>query len=239
MNWKLKLLLVLILSIPTFFGWMKKRWRVSPGQGASRFNALGINFLDNKKIIFSLARMVKEEPMVLALDAPEGTNEAGNASSFGMVGVTRHPGDHERVAVRFVREWKAPVGGILDFKAEDGPEWWVRHLSQDFNVVQVAYDAYNLHSMITELNKLNIAWFNKFPQTSKRLESDKQLLDLILQRRITHKGDEALREHIKNANRKLADDGKRLRIVKREPGLNVDLAVCLSMASYECLRLNI
>lgn len=186
-----------------------------------------------------LPPLTANEPMILALDAPEGTNESGNASSFGMVGVTRHPDNHQDVAVRFVREWKAPQGGILDFRGEDSPEWWVKHLCANFAVEQVAYDAYNLHSMITDLNKLNIAWFKKFPQTSQRLEADKQLLDLILQRRIAHKGDEALREHIKNANRKLADDGKRLRIVKREPGLNVDLAVCLSMACFECLRLNI
>ncbi len=42
-----------------------------------------------------------------------------------------------------------------------------------------------------------------------------------------------------NADKKLSDDGRRMRIVKREEALKVDLAVCLSMASYECLRLNL
>lgn len=183
--------------------------------------------------------LTPNEPMVLAADAPEGTNESGDASSFGLVGVTRHPDDNEKVVVRFVMEWKVPHGGILDFAAENGPEWWIRKLCKEFSVVQVTYDAYNLHSMVTKLNKENVAWFNKFSQGAQRLESDKQLLDLIQQRRIVHNGDDALKQHIKNANRKLADDGKRLRIVKREPGLNVDLAVCLSMGCYESLRLNL
>jgi hypothetical protein len=186
-----------------------------------------------------LPPLTKQEPMVIALDAPEGTNESGSASSFGMVGVTRHPQRHNDVAVRFVQKWDVPPRGILDFKAEHGPEWTLRKLCRDWNVVQVAYDAYNLHSMMTELNKENIAWFKKFSQHAQRLEADKQLLDLILQRRIAHNGNIDLKQHIKNSNRKMDTDGRRLRIVKRESGLNVDLAVCLSMASYECLRLNL
>ncbi|GAF96141.1 unnamed protein product, partial [marine sediment metagenome] len=137
--------------------------------------------------------LTKNEPMVVALDAPEGTNESGQASSFGMVGVTRDPRNHDSVAVRFVGEWKAPQGGILDFGAENGPEWMLRKLCKDWDVTQVAYDPYNLHHMVTDLNNENMAWFFKFPQGARRLEADKQLLDLILQRRIVHNGDAALK----------------------------------------------
>ena len=176
----------------------------------------------------------KQEPMVLAIDAAIGGS--GLASSFGMIGVTRHPENHDNVAVRFVEKWDPHGKRKIDFAK---PEARIRELSRDFNIVMVAYDPYQLHDMATRLNKENIAWFFEFNQGARRLEADRQLLDLILQRRLTHNGNAELREHISNSNRKLASDDRRLRIVKREPGMNVDLAVCLSMATYESLRLNI
>lgn len=178
-----------------------------------------------------------KEPMVVALDAALGGS--GLASSFGMVGVTRHPQRHEDVAVRYIQKWKALHGRKIDFGAEDGPEQAIRGLCKDFNVVCVCYDPYQLHDMATRLNKENVAWFFEFGQGQRRLEADRQLYDLILQRRLSHNGNVELREHISNANRKLSSDDRRLRIVKRELGMNVDLAVCLSMAAYENLRLNL
>jgi CheY-like chemotaxis protein len=187
----------------------------------------------------TLPKYSRTEPMVIALDAPAGTNEAGKASTFGMVGVTRHPSRHDDIAVRYVQKWEVPVGGVLDFGKKNGPEQTLRQLLKMFNVVQVCYDPTQLHDIATRLNNENLAWFFLFNQGNRRLTSDRQLLDLIIQRRIAHKGQPDLRQHIANANRKLADDGRRLRIVKREAGLNNDLAVCLSMASYEILRLNV
>jgi len=184
-----------------------------------------------------LAPLGIKDPMVVAMDAAIGG--VGLTSSFGMLGVTRHPKNHDDVAVRYVRKWSVRPGHKIDFGADDGPEQAVRQLCRDFNVVMVAYDPHQLHDMATRLNKENVAWFWEFSQGQRRLEADRQLLDLILQRRISHNGDADLREHISNANRKLANDDRRLRIVKREAGMNNDLAVCLSMSSYECLRLNL
>ena len=56
---------------------------------------------------------------------------------------------------------------------------------------------------------------------------------------MAHNGNIDLREHIGNAGRKMDVDGRRFRIVQRDPDLKIDLAVSLSMATYECLRLNI
>ena len=180
----------------------------------------------------------KKEPMVLALDAAKGRQQ-GIADCFGMVGVTRHPEHHDDVAVRFVQKWQARTGTKMDYKAEDGPIPALLKLCAEFDVVMVAYDPYQLHSVATDLNNANVAWFFEFSQGSRRLEADRQLLDLVLQRRLTHNGDSDLREHIQNSNRKFDTDGRRLRIIQREDALKIDLSVCLSMACFEALRLNI
>ena len=185
-----------------------------------------------------LPALTKNEPMVLAIDAAKGRIQ-GIADCFGMVGTTRHPERRSDVAVRLVMKWQARTGHKMDYNAEGGPVEMLRRICNDYDVVQVPYDPYQLHFLATELNKEKVAWFKEFSQGSKRLESDRQLLDLILERRIVHNGDAGLREHIQNSNRKLDPDGRRLRIVKREDALKNDLAVCLSMASYECLRLNL
>jgi len=168
------------------------------------------------------------EPMVLGMDAGVSND------SFGLVGVSRHPGRPKDVAVRFVQVWTPPPGGQIDFA---GPESVVQDLAQRFNVVQLAYDPYQLVSLAQRLQGEGVVWCKAFQQGAPRLEADKQLLDLILQRRLAHDGNELLRQHLANANRKPEPEGNKLRIVKREASLKIDLCICLSMASYEVLRL--
>ena len=179
-----------------------------------------------------------KEPMVVAMDAATGRKNAPS-DCYGMIGVTRHPTSHEDVAVRFVQKWQARAGHYIDYNEEGGPIPTLRKLCAEFDVVQVAYDPTELRSVVVDLNKENLAWFFEFGQGKRRWEADRQLLDLILQRRITHNGNVDLREHIFNANRKLDADGRRLRIIKREESLKNDLAVSLSMACYEISRLNL
>jgi len=84
-----------------------------------------------------------------------------------------------------------------------------------------------------------VAWTEPFTQSSKRVIADSDLLNLITHRRLAHDGNPDLREHVDNADKKLDSMDRKLRIVKREEGLKVDLAVCLSMAAFQCLRLNL
>jgi len=182
--------------------------------------------------------LTKHEPMVLAVDAAVGRT-SGWSDCFGLLGVTRHPDPkyrHNQLFIRYIRAWQAKPGNKIDF---DQPRSEIRYLCENYNVVMICYDPHQLHDMMQGLNKENIGWFFEFSQGTRRLEADRQLLDLILERRIWHNGDPVLREHISNANRKLTDDGKRLRIVKREEDLKIDLSVCLSMASHQSLYLNI
>ncbi len=67
-----------------------------------------------------------------------------------------------------------------------------------------------------------------------------QLRHLILRQRIAHNGNERLREHVMIAVIELdLRDESKLRIRKKSQDRKVDLLVALSMATHECLRLNI
>lgn len=166
---------------------------------------------------------------------PAGTNvmvigvDAGVVSDcFAIVGVIRQ-GDTVHVA--YVNVWR-PEGKPLDF-AE--PEAELRRLIATYNVYNVVYDAYQLHDMMTRLRQTTGAYVEAFSQASPRLEADKQLYDMIRERRVRHDGNPILREHIVNANAKT--DNERLRIVKRAEHLKIDAAVALSMASARIMEL--
>ncbi len=174
-------------------------------------------------------------PVVVALDA------AVSGDCFGLVGVTRDPdqqaGQPLNVVLRFVRKWDPPQGGKIDYA---GPEAAVRELCRDYNVVQVAYDPYQLHDLATRLQQQHVAWFRPFTQGEQRLKADKGLWDMIVGRRVRHSGHPDLRDHLTNANAKQqTNEDSKLRIVKKAESRKIDLVVCLSMAAAECLRLNL
>jgi len=181
------------------------------------------------------------EPVVFGLDA--GVSHA----SFGLVGVTRHPNPkrHEdTVAIRYVRNWVPPAGGKIDFQGTEdrpGPERIIRQLAEEYAVVSFVYDPWQLHDMAQRLTREEIGWFYDFSQGVRRLEADRQLLDLILERRLAHDGNPMLREHFDNSDRKQYEGlaAGKVRIVQREKSLHVDLAVCTAMASHACLRLQL
>jgi phage terminase large subunit-like protein len=124
--------------------------------------------------------------LVVAIDA------AVTGDSFGLVAVSRHPDRHDDVAVRIVRKWDPPPGGTIDYS---GPEAAIRELRSRHNILQISYDPYQLHDFATRLGREGLAWFNEFPQGAERLTADKTLYDLIRDRRISHDGNSALREH--------------------------------------------
>lgn len=169
-------------------------------------------------------------PLVIAMDA------AVTGDCFGIVVMSRaDKEDPPGLALRAAYKWDPPPGGAIDFR---GPEEVVRQLCRDYNVAQVAYDPYQLHDFATRLQKAGVAWFRPFSQGMERLIADKLLYDLIVNRRIRHDGNLDVREHLTNANAKqAANEDTRLRIVKKSDTRKIDLAVCLSMASKECLRL--
>lgn len=171
------------------------------------------------------------------------------------------PSDEE-VRILFARIWEPPKNGVIDL---DDVEYWLRALCGGLstipeldkqgqplrarytsyaqnhpNVVQVTYDQYQLHQMMTSISGDMVVWCKVFGQASPREIADKQLYDLIMRRRIHH-NDEYSPEFMANAAAyEIPDTNKnqnRLRIVKKHPDAKVDPVVCTSMATHECLRL--
>ena len=174
----------------------------------------------------------EKTPLVIGLDA------AVSGDCFALMVVSRDPlNPRQGIAVRACRVWTPPKGGKIDFI---GPEETVKEFCRLYNVIECCYDPYQLYDMGTRLTKAGICWMNSFDQGNKRMEADKGLYDLILQKRIRHDGNADLREHIANANAKQSTDtDSKMRIVKKAESRKIDLLVSLSMCSFECLRLNI
>jgi phage terminase large subunit-like protein len=92
--------------------------------------------------------------------------------------------------------------------------------------------------MSTRLQNAQISAVKPFGQQGARLQSDKQLQQLIMSRRIAHDGNPLLRQHIDNANvKKQGQDG--IRLVKRSTSQKIDAAVSLSMAASRVLYYNL
>lgn len=166
------------------------------------------------------------EPIVLGADA--GVSD----DTFALVGVSGWQG---KIAVRYARVWEPPKGGKLDYDPiqQEIEEFCTRH-----TVLQLFYDQYQLHQMMTNMLTRGIVWTESFSQASDRLKADKALLDAIKARTVAHDGNTQLREHIDNADRKLEGTDpqmQRLRIVKRRQQLKIDLSVALSMAHYRAI----
>jgi phage terminase large subunit-like protein len=166
-------------------------------------------------------KMYVDQPVILAVDA------AVSNDSFGIVAVTGRDDDAGTLDVRFAEAWKPPKHGKIDFTK---PEAALRLLIQEWNVVEVCYDEYQLADMANKFTKDMLAHMHPFNQQKPRLIADKQLQDMIRERRVKHNGSLLLRDHIFNANGRTEGEDK-LRIVKRSHALKIDLAVCLSMAS--------
>jgi terminase large subunit-like protein len=168
------------------------------------------------------------EPLILAADAGVSNDH------FSLVGTTRHPARHTDVAVRLVRVWIPPKDGKLDF---DVIEQEIDAIIDQYHVVQLTFDAYQLHQMMTRLGRR--VWTDEFSQQSERLIADKQTLDLVQQRRLAHDGNMELRQAADNADRQVDKESHKLRIVKRKDDLKIDPLVACSMSAYRCLELNI
>jgi phage terminase large subunit-like protein len=173
-------------------------------------------------------------PCVLGVDA----SVSGDCTSIVLV--SRHPDPARNlhdVALRRFKVWAPPKHGTINLqKVEDEIREWCKR----YNIVQIAYDQFQLHHMMGRLTDDAVAWCFSFGQQSPRAIADKQLYDLILHRRIAHNGNLEFEDFIQNAAAKGEIDAiEKMRIVKKAEGMPVDPVVALSMASYECLRLNI
>jgi len=171
-------------------------------------------------------------PLVVGADA----SVTGDCTA--LVAVSRHPDNPDQVAQRLCRVWQPTPGHALDYSQTIEPT--LREWAAKYNIVQIAYDEFQLHDLMSRLRNDAVAWTRKFGQTQDRLIADKALYDMIRDQRIHHTGDPTLAEHLLNCAAKVpADDNTRLRLVKKSRRSKIDAAVALSMAASECLRLNV
>ena len=175
----------------------------------------------------SLPDLDAHTPVILILDAGESDD------NFGTLAISRHPLNDSLLAARYARAYVPEKGKPLNF---DEIETDIREFCARHAVQQIAYDPFLLGQMIRRLKTakpdgtpLLPVECVPFPQGEARLKADKELHDLITQRRIAHDGNAQLRQHLDNANAKRDGEGRKLRIVKRMQSLKIDLAVCLSM----------
>lgn len=172
----------------------------------------------------------KRHPFVISLDA------AVSNDTFGVLMSGRHPTLPTDTIVEYSRKWEPPAGGKIDY---NDPMAEVDRLINEYNVVQVCYDPYQLHDFATRMKRKGRVWMKSFNQGNDRLIADSQLRDMIRERRIWHRGDPDLRSHLLNADAKIDNEDRKVRIVKRRDHLKIDLAICLSMSTSEVMRLNL
>lgn len=176
----------------------------------------------------ALPPLTRREPVVAAADA------GVSSDLFAFVLVSRHPRRRaDAVAIRRAIVWTPPKGGKLDF---DAIEQEIIAICQEHDVVELVYDPYQLHQMMSRLQREQGIPTRDMPQGLPRLVADKTLRDLIVQGRLAHSGQQTLRSHIDNADKKTTED-KKLRLIKRSAAKKIDLAVATSMAAYRCLEL--
>lgn len=199
------------------------------------------------------------EPLILSVDAATG-RVSGESDCFAIVGVTRHPDPSRRkdsVAIRYLKLWQAPTGGKIDFlgtELDPGPErellrlcgWridesgrYVKTGKKPYNIKCIVIDPHELNDLAQRFRRKYIAWIEEFGQVERRYKSDTDFLRIISEKRIAHDGDLILRRHIANADRKLSDDDRRMRMVKRGDAYKIDAAVAASQGAYWCLYLQL
>jgi hypothetical protein len=190
-----------------------------------------------KSVTAARAARERYPELVVAADG------AVSGDCTALVAISRHPSIVGDVCVRYARKWTPPLGGKLDYEAPGGLKEELRRLCNEYNVLTVVYDPYQLHDLMTQMRKEGWSRFLEFPQGKRRMEADKGLYDLIKGRRLhfnpaADMGGEDLEEHIRNsASKQGKQEDTKLRIIKKSEKQKIDLTVTVGMGADECLRL--
>lgn len=177
------------------------------------------------------------EPIVLAADA----SVSGDCTA--LVAVSRQPINRDLTAVRGSHIWSPSAKHKMDYRAPDGLLETILWYCANRNVVEIAYDEYQLHDLMTGIRNDGLAWTRKFSQGDERLVSDFSLYVDIRDRKIVDAIPDPmaaalLTDHITAAGAKTPTGvDTKLRIVKQAEDRKIDGCVALSMANAECKRL--
>jgi len=172
-------------------------------------------------------------PVVMGIDA------SVSGDMFAIAVSSRHPARKEDAVIRLVKYWSPRdfPNRRIDFEVVDK---WVRGFCQTHNVVQITFDIYQLAFMAQQWVKDRVAWVKAFDQGAERLVGDSLMHKLAISGRLSHNGDPVLREHIDNcAVRLQKGEESKMRIVKKEQEMKIDLAVASAMSVKHVLELNL
>jgi hypothetical protein len=170
------------------------------------------------------------DSILLAIDASVSRDYTA------LVGVTRDPNNRENSAVRLVKVWKPPKDGMIDFLEV---QKYITDICKKNHVLMLVYDSFQMEQMAQTLYRGGVVAVKRFSQQAPRTIADQYLFDSIHMGSISHMGDAELRSHLSNSDVQIDATEHKKRIVKRSKGMKIDAAVALSMANYECKRLNI
>ena len=133
--------------------------------------------------------------------------------------------------------WEPPKNGKMDYTVTLEPE--IYRCLKFYKVLGIAYDAYQLHDLMTRLRKdlrKDEEYIYDFPQGQERVLADTALLQRIRQERYVHTDNNKLREHAQNADGKAAGENA-IRIIKRSTRHQVDGLVANSMGAWRLMEL--
>lgn len=186
----------------------------------------------------AIAPLDPRTPIVVAADA----SVSGDCTA--LVAVSRNPdpalNKAKHTVARLSATFTPPKGGTLNYNAPDGLKDTLRRWIATYNVVELAYDPYQLHDVMTQLRDEGLVWTRPFSQGDERMVADFGLYTDIRDRHILDDTgpDESLTAHLQHCAAKIPKDSNtKLRIVKKAEDAKIDNAVTLSMANFECKRL--
>lgn len=133
--------------------------------------------------------------------------------------------EKKRVELVYSKIWYPDDGQIVLIDTI-GPE--IVRLHQTFYVAAVYYDPFQMAAIAEMCKRVGVEMV-EFPQTSRRLQSDTLLHDLLWGGNFAHYGDPELKQHITNALTKETERGQR--IVKELTIKKVDGAVATAMSA--------
>lgn len=185
-------------------------------------------------------------PVVLGCDA----SVVGDCTALVMC--ARHPIRHTECVMYAAFKWDPPRGSKIDYDITPNPftglslTQQVIDMCMRYNVVEFAYDEWQLHHLTNQLRRDAIVWCRAFKQGVERDISDKQLYDLIKTKKVTYPLNSEnicyrdMEHHIQGASRTMKPrEDTKLHITKSSDESKIDLVVALSMASAEVLRLDL
>jgi len=175
-----------------------------------------------------LPALDKSTPVVVGLDA------AISHDCCALVVVSKW--GKKGTAERFSKAWYPPENGRINLSQT--MESLIRWCAQEFNVIEFAYDAYQLEKLAQDMQAELGVLFRPFGQQKPRAIADKTLYDMIMSGEFVHTGDGELAYHVRNAAAK-SEGEKMLRIVKRNADLPIDLVVAASMANARIRYYNV